>query len=71
MDKGRWESMRWMNVLLGLIVLVVGLFPFFEDSIAGLSSISSGPVYNGIVVALGVVILIFNLKSDERKINLR
>lgn len=57
--------MNIVNSLLGLIVILVGLFPYFEDSFEGLSSISSGPVYNGIIIVVGMIILVYNLKKKE------
>ncbi|MFH1592868.1 MAG: hypothetical protein ABIB47_05885 [Candidatus Woesearchaeota archaeon] len=58
--------MKWLNVFLGLVVIAVGLFPFFEDSFEGLSKISSGSVYNGIVIVIGIIILVVNLRSREK-----
>ncbi len=57
-----------MNVFFGLIVVAIGLIPYFEESYDLLKNISVEPVYNWIIVGIGVVIVVSNLRSRERRL---
>jgi len=58
--------MKLINSFLGLLVIAAGLLPFFRESYKGLGFLSSEPYYNGMIIIIGALILIVNLR-DKRK----
>jgi len=57
--------MKLINLILGLIVVFLGILPFLvQQGITVFSIIpSSGNMYQGLIVILGVVIVILNYKT--------
>lgn len=64
MDEGG-KIMKLINLILGLIVVFLGILPFLvQQGITVFSIIpSSGNMYQGLIVILGVVIVILNYKT--------
>ena len=59
--------MKFINSFLGLLVIVAGLLPFFRESYKELEFLSTEPYYNGMIIIIGALILIVNLR-DKKKI---
>ena len=64
MDEGG-KIMKLFNLILGLAVIFLGILPFLvQQGITVFSIIpSSGNMYQGLIVILGVVIVILNYKT--------
>ena len=64
--------MKIVNILLGVLVILVGLWPFFSGQFKQLAFIpSQGSLYSGLVVLAGVIIVIYNVKTRESRLRFR
>ncbi|MEK6934774.1 MAG: hypothetical protein AABW46_02750 [Nanoarchaeota archaeon] len=62
--------MKLSYLILGLAVVFLGLLPFLINSGFGdifLVIPSSGNMYQGLIILVGVVIVVFAYKSDSRR----
>ena len=59
--------MRWMLVFVGVLTVLGGLLPFIASLFPEpLNSIpTSGPVYQGIIVVIGLVAIIYGLRRHK------
>jgi len=60
--------MKMFFLLLGILVIIAGALPFLQDGgilPAGFAVPTSGAVYQAIIVALGVLVVIAALKKKR------
>ena len=63
-DFYRGDVMKAFLILIGIITIVIGLLPFLIDlGVIPSDMPSSGLIYQGIIVLIGIIIVFFGKKS--------
>jgi len=64
--------MKFINIIFSSIIIVIGIWPFFSSGFPQLGFLpTEGDFYYGIVAAMGVIMLIYNLRSRQTRSKLR
>ena len=61
---GLWGSQKFITAVLALLIIFGGLIPFLVSTKFIPSTVpSSGPVYSGIIILIGVIAVIYGKKQ--------
>ena len=63
-----WGLIKLMNLLFGLFIIFVGIYPFIQGNFSALPTIEDR-LLHFIIIFVGIIQIIFGLKSHRPKID--